>query len=125
MRDRGVDELPFVAQTGIYGSAFSLTLASLILIAEFWVALFPIGSNGDADVKSFFQTWLFVPIVMSACLFYMVWKKNFTLVMATRDIDVDTGRGTVDLMLLRDEIAEEKAYLASRPLYYRIYKTWC
>ncbi|GME89195.1 unnamed protein product [Ambrosiozyma monospora] len=124
LRGRGPDELPFTAQLGIYGSIFGTVLAFLVLVAEFWVALFPIGKQG-ANAKSFFQTWLYVPVMILLCGFYMIWKKDHCLVIKNRDVDVDTGRGPIDLHLLREEVAEEKEYIAQSPWHYRVYKFWC
>lgn len=41
------------------------------------------------------------------------------------EIDIDTGRRELDLDLLKQEIAEEKAYIRSKPFYYKVYKTFC
>lgn len=40
-------------------------------------------------------------------------------------IDLDTGRRVEDMELLKQEIAEEKAYIATKPFYYKLYHMWC
>lgn len=120
---RTTDELSFTAQGGIYGSMFGVLMNCLILMAQFWVALFPIGELASA--KSFFEVFLCVPILIVFYFGYFVWKRNFVFFVPLKDIDIDTGRREVDLELLKQEIAEEKAYIASKPFYYRVYRFWC
>ncbi|GMG20454.1 unnamed protein product [Ambrosiozyma monospora] len=124
LRGRGPNELPFASQSGIIGSVFGALCSFLILAIEFWVALFPVGENGP-NVQSFFKSWMYVPVMVCLCLFYMFWKKDYRILLKSREIDLDTGRGPVDLTLLREEVAEEKAFLAACPWYYRFYKFWC
>ena len=123
VKGRGTDELPFCAQLGIYGSIFGVLLNCLILMAQFWVALFPIGEKANAT--SFFQVFLCVPVVIVCYVFWVFYKKDYKFFVRSVDIDIDTGRREVDLELLKQEIAEEKAFIASKPFYYRIYKFWC
>mgnify|MGYP004705302043 FL=1 len=122
-KGRDTDELPFKAQSGIIGSMFGVLLNCLILMAQFWVALFPIGEKANAT--SFFQVFLCVPILIVCYFFWLFYKKDFRLFIPAGDLDIDTGRREVDLELLKQEIAEEKAFIASKPFYYRIYKFWC
>lgn len=92
-------------------------------MAQFWVALFPIGDA--ANPTSFFQVFLCVPILIVFYLFWVFYKKDYKFFLRSKDIDIDTGRREVDLELLKQEIAEEKAFLKSKPFYYRVYKFWC
>ncbi|KAG7893167.1 hypothetical protein KL936_001341 [Ogataea polymorpha] len=123
VRGRGTDELAFTAQAGVIGSYFGVLLNVLILIAQFWIALFPVG--GSPNASDFFQAYLTVPVLIAFYVFYMVWKKTFLVYLRAHEIDVDTGRRELDLDLIRQEIAEEKAYMATKPLFYRVYKFWC
>ncbi|TID28178.1 hypothetical protein CANINC_002611 [Pichia inconspicua] len=122
-KGRGTDELAFASQVGIYGSAFGVLMNCLILMAQFWVALFPIGE--PANATSFFKVFLCVPILIVFYVFWVFYKKDYNFFIKPIDIDVDTGRRELDLELLKQEIAEEKAFIASKPFYYRIYKFWC
>ncbi|TID30051.1 hypothetical protein CANINC_001337 [Pichia inconspicua] len=119
-RDTG--ELTYTAQTGVLGSWFGMILNALIVVANFWVALFP---GSEADAESFFQTFLCVPVLIVFYLFWLFYTKDFNFFVSPADIDIDTGRREVDLELLKHEIAEEKAEIAARPFYYRLYKFWC
>lgn len=120
---RSTNELSFTAQGGIYGSMFGVLMNCLILMAQFWVALFPIGSPASAE--SFFEVFLCVPLIIVFYLGYFAWKREFVFFVPLTEIDLDSGRREVDLELLKQEIAEEKAFIASKPFYYRVYKFWC
>ncbi|KGK40019.1 hypothetical protein JL09_g706 [Pichia kudriavzevii] len=123
VQGRTTDEVPFTAQTGIYGSIFGVLLNCLILAAQFWVALFPAGKPASAE--SFFKVYLCVPVLIVFYFGWMLYKKNYTFFIKYSNIDLDTGRRVLDVEVLKQEIAEEKAFIASKPFYYRVYKFWC
>jgi amino acid transporter len=116
-------ELAFTSQCGTIGSWMSVIINILILIAQFWVALFPLGTPPDAT--AFFQSYLAAPVVIAFYLFHKIWKRDLGLFISAKDMDLDTGRAEHDLELLKQEIAEEKLYIASRPMWYRAYRFWC
>ena len=120
---RNTDELTFKSMSGIYGSIWGASLNFLILIAQFWVSLFP---TNKADAYNFFQNYLNAVVLVFFAFCFFVWKKfKIQLLTPLEDMDLDTGRRVEDWDLLKQEIAEEKAYIASRPFYYRVYKAWC
>lgn len=123
VQGRDTSELAFTSQVGIYGAAYGAILLLLVLIAQFWVALFPIGESPDAAV--FFETYLSFPIIIAFYVGHKLWTRNWRLYIRAKDIDIDTGRRELDLDLLKQEVAEEKAALARRPLVVRIFKFWC
>ena len=51
-------------------------------------------------------------MILASWIGYKIWKRDWTLFIRAKDIDLDTGRINVDLDLLQQEIAEEKAQLA-------------
>uniref|UniRef100_A0A060TEW9 ARAD1D17600p n=1 Tax=Blastobotrys adeninivorans TaxID=409370 RepID=A0A060TEW9_BLAAD len=121
MQGRSLDELAFTSQVGVIGSWIGLVINCLVLVAQFWIALFPVGASPDPAV--FFQKYLAAPIVI---VFYIIWKlyKRPPFVR-TKDIDVDTGRRDIDLERVKLEIAEEKARIKAKGWLYRTYKFWC
>lgn len=122
-RGRGTDELTFTAVTGVYGSVYGFVLICLVIIAQFWIALFPIG--GTPDPATFFQAYLSAPVVLFLYTCHKIYRRNWRLYIRSHEIDIDTGRRDVDLELLKQEIAEEKRILSSRPFYVRLYTFWC
>ncbi|PVH16175.1 uncharacterized protein CXQ87_004042 [Candidozyma duobushaemuli] len=122
-RGRGTDELAFTSLAGLPGSCFGLTLNILVLIAQFWIALFPLGEK--PNVEAFFKAYLSFPIIIVFYIFHKIWKRNWRLYIPIDEVDIDTGRREMDLEALKQEVAEEKALLASKPFYYRLYSIFC
>ncbi len=120
---RLTDEVTFVSQAGEIGAYYGAGLNILVLIAQFWVALFPIGKPPNAS--KFFQLYLGFPVVIAFWIGHKLWKRNWNFYIRAADIDIDTGRRELDLDLLKQEIAEEKAVIAAKPFYRRIYHVWC
>ncbi|ODQ64844.1 amino acid permease [Nadsonia fulvescens var. elongata DSM 6958] len=118
---RSLKELPFTSAVGVYGSWYGFGLNCLVLIANFWVAVWPVG--GSPNVSDFFQQYLAAPVVMVSYVSYKIWKK--TPFIRAKDMDLITGRREVDLDLLTQELEEERAYIQSKNVVYRLYKFWC
>ena len=65
-----LDELPYQAALGIWGSYLCVLINALALIASFYTALYPVG--GDPLVAaSFFQAYLAGPLLV---FLYFMWK---------------------------------------------------
>lgn len=120
---RSTDELSFVSPAGVWGSIYGTVLIILILAAQFWIALFPIGSPPDA--KDFFEAYLSLPVVLVMYIGHKCYKRNWKLFIRAENIDIDTGRREVDIEALKVELAEERAVLASKSLWIRSYYFWC
>lgn len=107
-----LSSLGYVSPTGIWGSYLSFIINSLILVAQFWVALFP---DNEADVNSFFQNYLGVPFLLVFYLGHKIWTKNWKLYIKTEDIDLDTDRTMYDPEILELEKLEEKESYKKAP----------
>lgn len=123
VQNRTTDELAFKSQTGTIGSLYGFILYILVLIAQFWVALFPLGEKPNA--KTFFSSYLGFVVLVVFYVGHKIWKNNWILFLRAKDIDVDTGRRETDIEALKVELAEERALLRSKPLIHRIYHFWC
>ncbi len=123
LQGRSTDELPFLSQTGIAGSYYGLIFNCLVLVAQFWIAAWPIGGKGNA--ADFFSAYLTVPVVIVSYLGYMFYKRDFNFFVDLKKVDLDSGRKVVDLDLLKQEIREEKEYIRSKPWWFRVYNVWC
>jgi len=112
-----IDELPFRAFGGIWGSALSAVILVLVLVAQFYVALFPLGGTSSASerVTGFFQSYLAAPVVI---LFYIIGyalfrKKPKPLV----EIDLVSGR---KCWMSAEALNEERAKRSALPWPQRI-----
>lgn len=120
---RSTDELAFTSQAGILGSLYGFVLYVLVLIAEFWVSLFPLG--GKPSAKEFFMGYLGFVVLIVFYIGHKIWKCNWMLFIRAKDMDIDTGRRETDLEALKQELLEERAIARSKPLYYRLYNILC
>lgn len=121
---RGTDEVIFVSPLGLFGSISGLIILILIIIGEIWISIWPIGSK--ADVVTFWQNCLSLPLMIVMWLGYKVFTRSFNKWwVKLEDIDLDTGRREVDLEVLKQEIADDRRYLQEKPFYYKVYRFFC
>ena len=113
-----LNELAFRSQPGVIGSWIGFALNCLVLVAQFWTALWPIG--GKPDPKEFFSDYLAVPVIL---LFYIPYKIIYkTPFVRAKDMDLVTGRRELNLAEL---LAEERAERATWPTWKKIYRFFC
>ncbi|KAL8978929.1 MAG: hypothetical protein Q9205_005614 [Flavoplaca limonia] len=103
-----LDEIPFKAIFGVYGSWIGLTFIFLVLVAQFAVALYPLGGD-PPSAEAFFQAYLALPVVLAFWIGGYFWKRSGWL--RTPQIDVNTNRRVVDW----DRVNGEKARASSVP----------
>jgi amino acid transporter len=90
-----VDELPFKAAFGVWGSWVCLIINVLALVAQFYVALYPVGGP-NLDPATFFELYLAGPFLIAL---YLIWKvyswfvrpEDRPLYVKIKDIDIYTG----------------------------------
>lgn len=117
-----VAELPFKAAGGVYGSWFGIILLTLVLIAQFYVAVWPIGwqdNTPDETAINFFQVWLALPIVIIMYAAAVLVKKLPIGILRAHEIDIDTGRKS---WLTAEEMEQWHAERKAAPLHKRIYR---
>ncbi|CCH62249.1 hypothetical protein TBLA_0G03120 [Henningerozyma blattae CBS 6284] len=105
---KSMDEVGYKAITGIWGSYYGLFFNLLVLIAQFWVALSAPGSGGQVTAISFFESYLAFVIWVFFYLCYMIYNKDWTILIPLKDIDVDYQRRIYDADFLRQE--KEESY---------------
>lgn len=127
-KGRSVSDLAFRAQAGVTGSYLGLGFNVIVLVAQFWVAAWPIippNASQDARTprgiaKEFFLQYMAVPIVMVCYVGYKVWYR--TKWVRIQDMDVDTGRREFNLPIL---VAREKEEMESWPAWKKFYRLFC
>ncbi|QRG35813.1 hypothetical protein FDK38_000138 [Candidozyma auris] len=112
---RSLDELAFKSSIGELGSWYGFLINFLVLIAQFWLSLFPIGTAPNAS--DFFQGYLGFPVVLISWIGYKIYSKNTRMYIPADEIDVDSGRSVVDTDLIKQEEEEEQARRAQMPWY--------
>lgn len=111
LQGHSVEELPFKAMGGTFGSWMGASLIVFIICVQFYVAVWPIGEqpHGRAAAEQFFRksSWhhltckkaaltpppvafLAMPIMIFIAAVSYIWKRDRP--RRARDIDLDTGR---------------------------------
>lgn len=113
-----LDQLPFKSIVGVYGSILGAIFNGLVLVAQFWIALFPLG--GKPDAADFFMSYLAFPVCI---LFYIVFKivKRPPFVSAS-EMDIVTGRRP---LMTAEDWEEERLEQANWSRIKKIYRWWC
>lgn len=111
-RNIPLSSLAYVSATGEFGSWLSIVINALILVCQFWVALFP---EGKPDANSFFQNYLGVPFLLVCYIGHKLWTKNWSWYIKVEDIDVDEGRTFYDPEMLELDKLEQKERFARAP----------
>lgn len=102
-----LDSLAYVSPTGIIGSWVSIVINSLILVCQFWVALFPAGAS-KPDANSFFQNYLGAIVLLVFYAGHKLWTRDWLLYIRVQDIKVDEDRTIPDPELAELEHLEVK-----------------
>ncbi|CDO95251.1 unnamed protein product [Kluyveromyces dobzhanskii CBS 2104] len=103
-QDQSLDQLGYRSPCGEYGSYISLAICAVLLVVQFWIALFPIEGDGKPSVVSFFQNYMTVPIAIALYLGHKLYTRNWQFFIGAQDIDIQTDR---DLYYF-DEVAGKK-----------------
>lgn len=123
LQGHSLDELAFTSQPGIIGSWIGLIFNILVLVAQFWVGVWPVGfqtMTAAARVEGFFGVYLAAPVVILFYLPYKFWYR--TKVVRSHEVDLATGRRELDIQHLIDQ---EKAEKAQWPAWKKFYKFFC
>lgn len=110
LQGHSLDELAFRSQPGVIGSWIGFVFNVLVLVAQFWVAMWPVGEESNAE--GFFSAYLAVPVVIAFYIGYKLYYK--TPFVRAKDMDLRTGRRELNLEAL---LAEERAEKATWPMW--------
>ncbi|CCD23955.1 amino acid permease NDAI_0C02950 [Naumovozyma dairenensis CBS 421] len=124
VQNKTLDELPYLSQCGVIGSWYGVIVLFLVLVASFWTSLFPLGS-GTADVTSFFEGYLSLPILIACYVGHKLYVRNLQVLVKLEDMDLETGRKHIDAHEHRAEILAEKAALSQKSFIKRFWHVWC
>lgn len=121
---QGLSDLAFISQAGYWGSWLGVSLTILILVAQFWVGLAPVGyasMTTTERVENFFGAYLGFFIIFT---FYFGFKVvNKTKFRRVAEMDVTSGRR--DVTGLAAILAEEREARANWPLWKKGFKLFC
>lgn len=119
-RNIPISSLAYVAPTGVIGSWLSIIINMLMLIAQFWTGLFPVGSDAP-DANSFFQNYLGVPFLIAFYVAHKLWTRNWKLWKSVEEIDLDGGRVIYDPEIIELERLEDEQRFKNANFLKKIY----
>lgn len=125
-RNISVESLGYTASTGVWGSYYALLWHVLVLIAQFWIALYPVVEKGEKSKPSasnFFQNYMGAAVFLLFYFGHKIWTKNWKLYIKVEDMDIDTERTIFDQEVLNLEKQEEREKYQNSPFYKKIYMT--
>jgi len=115
-----LDEIPFQAVGGVYGSWIGLFLNIICLMAQFYTAVAaPIGSSGLNTAEGFFKAYLAAPVVIACWIIGYFWKRAGWL--RTHQMDVDSGRRELDWEAIHAYRAKVAAYPKWRRVLHKLF----
>ncbi|KAJ2905120.1 hypothetical protein MKZ38_006366 [Zalerion maritima] len=122
-RNRTIDDLAFKSQGGVIGSYVGLVFNTLVLIAQFWTGIWPVGyttMSGKEIAENFFLAYLCAPIILIFYGGHKLYYKTHTIKI--KEMDIDTGRRDFNMAIL---IAQEDEEKQTWPTWKKIYKFMC
>lgn len=117
-----LESLGYVSSTGVWGSIYAVVMHWLILIAQFWIALFPVGS-GKPDAKNFFENYLAACVVLMFYIGHKIYSKNRGLYIKTAEIDIMSDRTIFDQEILNLERQESAEKYRNNSWFVKVFKT--
>lgn len=123
VQGRSLLSLAYTSQPGLIGSWVGFIFNILVLIAQFWTGLFPVGYGeltGKERAEAFLQSYISAPIIIFTFIIYKVVFK--TRILRASEIDLITGQREHNLEEL---LAEERAEKAQWPVWKKVYKFFC
>ncbi|KIV91235.1 hypothetical protein PV10_05796 [Exophiala mesophila] len=111
---RSLDDIPFKAIFGVYGSWLGVFLVFIALAAQFYSAIAPPFTSDLNDAEGFFKAYLALPVVLLFWAVGYIWKREGFLKLD--QIDLDTGRREHDW----EAINAYRARRATWPAYRKV-----
>lgn len=112
---RSLEQIPFRAAGGVWGSWLGLALCFAILGCQLFTAVCPAGKEGYGDATDFFMACLAIPVVLVFWIIGYIWKRPKWLTLD--QIDLDTGLREHDW----DMINAYRAKVAQWPAWRRFF----
>lgn len=116
-------DLVYRSPIGVIGSWIGTISLVLILVAQFWIAISPVGSKGESasqEATDFFEVYLAMPVLLICYAWYKF--RYRTKYIKIQDIDLKTGRNDFEAIWLRDNMRVDRSLW---PRWKILYKTLC
>lgn len=121
---RSLQELGYRTKAGVYGSYYAATWTVLVLMAQFYISLFPIGASSPSAVE-FFQNYLGAVVFLLSYTGHKLYTRNWTVFKRAQDVDLVTDRKIFSIDLTLQEEKEKEEELKNKPLVRKIQSFFC
>ena len=91
VQNRSLNELAFISPTGVWGSYWGIFMVVLIFIAQFWVALTPMGTH-TPNAQSFFQNYLCAILWILCYIGHKLYNRNCQFLIPLDKLNIDKDR---------------------------------
>ena len=123
--NHNLDEIPFRAVGGIWGSAIGLGLNIIFFMAAFYTAVASAieahtgTGKASAGVRTWFEDMLAAPVILALYVFWKIWSKESYIFTPLNSIDLDYGTRT-NLQDLQDAAARQRKEHAAKSFPMRV-----
>ncbi|KAL6947372.1 hypothetical protein ACO0QE_002255 [Hanseniaspora vineae] len=124
VQGKSLKEMAYLSKTGIWGSYYASFLIILCFIAQFWIALVPVGSS-KPDANNFFQNYLTMVVFVVLYFGFKIITKEWHIFIPSDKVDLSRGRRIFDHDLIEQEKLEDAEKLRNSSLPKRILHFWC
>lgn len=115
-----LDSLGYKASTGVWGSYYAIMWHILIIIAQFWIALWPY--KGEMSALTFFQNYAGAIVLIVFYVGHKLWTRNWKLYLKVEDIDINADRTIFDEEILAMEREEQKLKYQNGSIFYKLHQ---
>ncbi len=128
VQGRDIHELGYIATTGLFGAWFGFIFCTIVLIAQFWVAISP-PTSSEQGILYFLKTLLGALVVLASYIghkmYLRVKKGSYFFGYNPAEIDLICGRKEDDIIAQGIIYQEERMSAKQKPWYVRFYRIWC
>ncbi|KAL6942716.1 hypothetical protein ACO0RG_001677 [Hanseniaspora osmophila] len=124
VQGRSLNEMAFHSKTGIVGAYYACALIILIFIAQFWIALVPVGSY-TPDVNHFFQNYLAMVVFVVLYFGFKIITREWHIFIPAEKIDLVRGRKIFNYEQIKEDQLEDKERLKGASFGAKILNFWC
>lgn len=122
---RSLGELGYKAKTGVIGSYIAIGLNIFIIVVQFWISLFPLGSKGKPDPISFFQNYLGVIVLLIFYIGHKIYSRTTKIWKSPEEIDLVSDRRIFDEDLMLQEEQEHRDHVKNGPFIVKLQNIFC
>lgn len=111
VQNKSLNEVGYLSNCGIWGSYYGIFFNMIVFMAQFWVALSAPNSGGVVSAEGFFESYLGGVVWVFFYFSFMIYKKDWKLLVPLNEIDLDNHRQIYDAdFLAQEKLEKEERY---------------